>query len=71
MRGPAPAAGSAGGHGGRRRQRCPGAGAGRCGPAIGAGTDIAIESADVVLMKSSLLDIPAAMDPLPCRAAEH
>ena len=29
---------------------------------IGAGTDIAIESADVVLMKSSLLDIPAAMD---------
>ena len=27
-----------------------------------AGTDIAIESADVVLMKSSLLDIPAAMD---------
>ena len=32
------------------------------GRAIGAGTDIAIESADVVLMKSSLLDIPAAMD---------
>ena len=32
------------------------------GLAIGAGTDIAIESADVVLMKSSLLDIPAAMD---------
>mgnify|MGYP002648099733 CR=1 FL=1 len=31
------------------------------GLAIGAGTDIAIESADVVLMKSSLLDIPAAM----------
>ena len=32
------------------------------GLAIGAGTDIASESADVVLMKSSLLDIPAAMD---------
>lgn len=32
------------------------------GLAIGAGTDIAIESADVVLMKSSLLDIPASMD---------
>lgn len=32
------------------------------GLAIGAGTDIAIESADLVLMKSSLLDIPAAMD---------
>ena len=32
------------------------------GLAIGAGTDIAIDAADVVLMKSSLLDIPAAMD---------
>ena len=31
------------------------------GLAIGAGTDIAIESADVVLMKSTLQDIPAAM----------
>ena len=32
------------------------------GVAIGAGTDIAMDSADVILMKSSLLDVVTAID---------
>ena len=59
----APGAGQEGGHGGRRHQRRPPPWPGPTWAwPSGAGTDVAIESADIVLMKSDLMDAVAAVE---------
>ena len=54
--------GRQGRHGGRRHQRLPRPGARDVGLAIGTGADIAKEGADVVLMRSDLMDVARAIE---------
>jgi len=51
-----------GGDGGRWGQRRAGACPGRCGIAIGAGTDVAIEAAGIVLVKNNSLDVVSVIE---------
>jgi Cu+-exporting ATPase len=53
--------GPSGGDGRRRHQRCPGAGPGRCGIAMGGGSDVAIETAAITLMRHSLMGVADAL----------
>jgi Cu+-exporting ATPase len=52
---------ASGGDGRRRHQRCPGAGPGGCGIAMGGGSDVAIETAAITLMRHSLMGVADAL----------
>src|SRR6266568_4433897 len=50
------------GNGGRWSQRCAGTRDSRCGHSIGAGTDMAVESAGIVLVRSDPRDVVGAVE---------